>query len=134
MRWSMVAAGGVVGTLARWGIGKALPAAPADFPWATLLVNVSGAFALGLLGVALIERMAHVGHLRTFLGIGLIGSYTTFSAMALEGVRIIEDGRVMLALTYWVATLVFGQMAGVYGMWIARMELPRGRRRDDARR
>lgn len=60
-------------------------------------MNVPGAFALGAVGVVVIERVVRAGHLRAFLAIGLCGSYTTFSLMALEGVRLIEASRVGLA-------------------------------------
>lgn len=127
MRSVAVAAGGVIGTLARWWVEGLFPPTPPGFPWGTLLVNVSGAFALGLVGTILMERVAHTGHLRTFLGIGLFGSYTTFSTMALEGVLLIEAGRVVPALVYWVITLLAGQAAGVYGMWVGRLEVPLGK-------
>lgn len=122
MRSTAVLAGGILGTLARWWVEGLFPPTPPGFPWGTLLVNVSGAFGLGLAGTILIERAAGAGHLRTFLGIGLFGSYTTFSTMALEGVRLIEVGLVTQALVYWVVTLVAGQAAGVYGMWAGRLE------------
>ena len=125
MRSASVVAGGVIGTLARWWIEGVFPPAPPGFPWGTLVVNVTGAFALGVVGVVLIERVARSGHLRTFLGIGLLGSYTTFSTMALEGVRLIEASRPGLAAGYWVATLVLGQIAGAYGMWLGRLRIPR---------
>ncbi|MCI0678988.1 MAG: CrcB family protein [Actinobacteria bacterium] len=115
--------GGALGTLARWSVERLFPPAPPGFPWATLTVNVTGAFLLGALGVMLIERVVHAGHLRTFLGIGLLGSYTTFSTMALEGVLLIEAGRPAVAVTYWLATLLLGQMAGVYGMWLGRLRI-----------
>lgn len=123
MRSLSVAVGGVIGSIARWFVEGLFPPIPPGFPWGTLLVNVSGAFGLGVMGVILIERVPLAGHWRTFLGIGVFGSYTTFSTMALQGVRLIESGRVASALGYWVATLLLGQMAGVYGMWMGRLEV-----------
>lgn len=125
MRSASVVAGGVLGTLTRWWVEGVFAPSPLGFPWGTLIVNVTGAFALGVVGVILIERVAHSGYLRTFLGIGLLGSYTTFSTMALEGVQLIEAQRLGLAAGYWIATLVLGQMAGVYGMWLGRLRIPR---------
>lgn len=124
MRSASVVSGGVLGTLTRWWVDGLVPSSPQVFPWGTLVVNVTGAFALGVVGVILIERVAHSGHLRTFLGIGLLGSYTTFSAMALEGVQLIEAQRLGLAAGYWLATLVFGLLAGVFGMWLGRLRVP----------
>lgn len=125
MRSASVVAGGVLGTLTRWWVEGVFSPSPPGFPWGTLVVNVTGAFALGVVGVILIERVAHAGHLRTFLGIGLLGSYTTFSTMALQGVQLIEAQRLGLAACYWIATLVIGQIAGVYGMWLGRLRIPR---------
>lgn len=124
MRSLAVAAGGVLGTLARWWVEQIVTSSPSGFPWATLIVNVTGAFALGAIGVLLIERVTYVGHLRTFLAIGLLGSYTTFSTMAVEGVRLIESHHAALAAGYWVTTLVFGQVAGLFGMWLGRWRVP----------
>ena len=125
MRSGSVVAGGILGTLARWWVEGFFALSPPGFPWGTLLVNVTGAFALGMVGVILIERVTHFGYLRTFLGIGLLGSYTTFSTMALEGVQLIESRRLGLAASYWIVTLALGQMAGVYGMWLGRLRFPR---------
>ena len=133
MRSVSVVAGGILGTLARWGIESAFPMVPPAFPWATLIVNVTGAFGLGLLVTFAIERLVDSSRLRTFAAIGVFGSYTSFSTMALEGVRLADSGHVALAGAYWVATLMLGQMAGVYGMWLGRMERTE-RRRDESRR
>lgn len=125
VRSASVVAGGALGTLLRWWVGEALPSTPSGFPWATLFVNVTGALALGAVGVILIERVARAGHLRTFLGMGVLGSYTTFSTMALEGVQLIEAQRVVMAASYWIVTLILGQIAGVSGMWLGRLRIPR---------
>lgn len=133
MRAISVFVGGASGTLARWWMGLALAGPSTRFPWATLAVNLSGAFGLGLAAALLTERFPPRPHLRTLLGIGFFGAYTTFSTMAVEGVRLVEAGRPETAALYWVVTLVAGQMAGVYGMWLGRLELPRGGGGDEAR-
>ena len=100
---------------------------------ATFLINVTGAFALGLLGVLLWERLPPTRYLRPLLGIGFLGAYTTFSTMAMEGVRLLDGGRPGLAVGYWLVTLLGGQMAGVWGMWLGRLRLT-GRRHGVERR
>ena len=120
MRSLLVFAGGTIGALARWGVNELIPNEWAGFPWATFLVNVTGAFVLGAGAVVLIERTAHAGHLRPFLLVGALGAYTTFSTMAMDGVLLVEAGRAGLALTYWMATAVAGLMAGVVGIGLAR--------------
>jgi fluoride exporter len=124
VRWVSVLIGGAIGSLARWGINLALPTSVGAFPWATLVENVSGAFGLGLVGVVLTERLVPTRYLRTLIGIGFFGAYTTFSTMAVEGVRLIDHGRPGTALGYWLLTLVLGQAAGVYGMFLGRVGVP----------
>jgi CrcB protein len=112
--------GGAVGAVARWRISLALPNDPASFPWGTLIVNTTGAFGLGFAAVILNERMRPSRYLRPLIAIGFFGAYTTFSTMAVEGIRAIDDGAPRTAIVYWVVTLLAGQAAGVYGMWTAR--------------
>jgi fluoride exporter len=121
MRLVAVMAGGAAGAVARWAVELAVPSV-GGFPLATLLINVSGA-----VGVLLLERLAPTRYLRPLLGIGFFGAYTTFSTMAMDGVRLLDGGQPGLAVGYWVATLLVGQMAGVWGMWLGRLRLS-GRR------
>jgi fluoride exporter len=128
-----VMVGGAAGALLRWAVGLAIVVPVGGFPLATFVVNMTGAFGLGAGGVVLTERMAPTRYLRDLVGIGFFGAYTTFSTMAVEGVRLLERGRVATALAYWVATLIAGQMAGVYGMWLGRLEAWGRRGRHEAR-
>jgi CrcB protein len=80
-----------------------------SFPLGTFVVNISGAFALGLLSEALVSADA----LR-LLGIGLVGSYTTFSTWMLETQRLAEDGQERMA----VANVVVSIGAGLLAAWI----------------
>lgn len=124
LRLAAVFLGGALGALARWGVAVVIPGSPGGFPVATFGANVSGAFALGFLGVALLERLPptrYAGYARLAAGVGFLGGYTTFSTMAVEGVRLIEVGAWRVAAGYWIATLIVGQMAGVYGMWLGRL-------------
>jgi len=99
--------GGVVGALARAGVGQALPHDPAGWPWATLLVNVVGAFVLG----AVAARSAR----RALLGQGFCGALTTFSAFQLELLQMLDAGRTGLALAYAAASLLAGVLAAELG-------------------
>jgi len=118
-----VSIGGAGGALARWSVGLALAKASTSFPWGTLVVNLTGAFGLGFAIVLMTERLRPSRYLRPLIGVGFFGAYTTFSTMAVEGVRLIDAGRSQVALAYWVVTLVVGQAAGVYGMWLGRVRL-----------
>lgn len=134
MRHAAVFVGGALGAVSRWAVGVALaPASPSAFPLATFVVNISGAFGLGFAAVLLIERMAPTRYLRNLIGIGFFGAYTTFSTLAMDGVRLVDNGHTPTALVYWMLTLIVGQMAGVYGMWLGRVDL-RARRGDEPAR
>ncbi|MDH6182535.1 CrcB protein [Microbacteriaceae bacterium SG_E_30_P1] len=116
-----VIAGGVVGTGLRLAVDALLVHGDAGFPWSTLVVNVVGAFTLGLL-VARLWPSAP-GWLRAGLGAGLLGSFTTFSALAVSLVAMTTAGNGMLALAYLVASVVLGLAAAWAGLRLGR---PRG--------
>lgn len=115
-----VALGGVVGSLGRWGVGLALPHAPGSFPWATLVVNVSGAFAMGLLVAFLLGRPGTHRLARPFVGVGVLGGWTTFSALAVEAVELAANGLVQPALGYVAASLLGGTLAVAAGTAVGR--------------
>lgn len=109
-----VLVGGVVGTSLRLGIDAALPHGDAGFPLSTLIVNCVGAFALGVLVSRLWGRAS--GWLKAGLGPGLLGSFTTFSAVAVSLVSLGAAGEWMPALAYLALTLVLGFGAAALGL------------------
>jgi CrcB protein len=103
---------GGVGAVARFTLDGAVAArAGRAFPLGTLAVNLSGAFALGVLAGAAV----HGDDLR-FAGTGLIGAFTTFSTWALESHRLAEDGQVRTAATNFAVSLALGLGAA----WLGR--------------
>ncbi|MEV7419700.1 CrcB family protein [Streptomyces sp. NPDC089919] len=111
-----VSAGGVLGALARYAVSLAWPAAPGAFPWATFGINVLGCGLIGVLMVLISEggRRAHP-LLRPFLGVGVLGGFTTFSTYAVDFSRLLDRGEAGTALAYAGATL-----AGALGaVWLA---------------
>src|SRR5258707_312227 len=108
-------AGGFGGAAARAEIGVALaPASPSAWPWATFVVNLSGALVLGLVtGAAL-----HGAALR-LTATGLLGSYTTFSTWMFETHRLGEDGELGLAVLNVALSLIAGVGAVALGRAIA---------------
>ena len=110
--------GGVVGTGLRLGLDLALPPGHAQFPLSTLLINIVGAFTLAFLVARLWPTAS--AELRAGLGAGLLGSFTTFSALAVALVTITTDGQGMLALSYLAATLVGGLAAAALGLRLGR--------------
>jgi fluoride exporter len=121
-----VAAGGVAGTAARYGLGRIIHVAPGSFPWATFTINVSGSFVLGFLLTLIIERWPPGRYLRPFAAIGFLGAYTTFSTYMTEAVVLAKDHHGDVAATYVVASLVCGLIA-VYGGVIAARLSPLGK-------
>lgn len=107
--------GGMLGALARWGLDVLIPHTAAGFPWSTLLINVAGSFALGLLtgGVWTDRTPAWV---RAGIGPGFLGTFTTFSAAMLAVVVLSGGGAALLAVGYVVATLVLGFGAAAGGV------------------
>ncbi|MCW2572144.1 MAG: CrcB family protein, partial [Frankiales bacterium] len=111
----LVAAGGALGSIARYAIGVALPYGRSDLPVATLLINVSGALLLGLL----VATRPHARWMRPFLGTGVLGGFTTFSTFALETDRLL--GRApAVAAAYVVLSLALGLGAAAAGLRLGR--------------
>lgn len=97
-----VMAGGAVGAALRYQLGRmAASAWGSAMPWGTLLANLLGGFAMGLL-VGWLARLpaAQAEPWRLLLGVGLLGGFTTFSAFSLESMMMIERGQVGAALLY----------------------------------
>jgi CrcB protein len=117
-----LAAFGSLGSLARyffsvtfekvWGLGGF---------WATLFVNIVGSFGAGLLFVLAVEHKLVSDHWKTVVAVGFLGGFTTFSAYALESVRLFEMGDWKPAAAYWVLSPVLAFLAAYGGMWLARI-------------
>jgi CrcB protein len=104
-------AGGFLGAIARAELTQALPHNSDQWPWATFIVNIAGAFLLGYFTTRLQERLALSAYRRPFLGTGICGGLTTFSTMQLELLNMLDDGHYALAGTYAAASIGFGFMA-----------------------
>ncbi len=119
-----VAVGGVVGSLGRYAVGLAVPPAAGGFPTATLLVNVTGAFAMGLLVAFLVDRPGVHPLARPLVGVGVLGGWTTFSALAVDVVDLVAVDRVQVALLYVTATFVLGTLAVPAGAAVGQRVWP----------
>ncbi len=117
---AVVAAGGALGSLARWGLGELAGSAPTGFPWATLTENVSGSLALGVLMVLVVEVRPASRYLRPFAGVGLLGGWTTFSTYALDTRTLLASDRVATAVLYVGGTLVLGLLGCLAGLRVTR--------------
>ena len=128
-----IAAGGIGGALARYGVARLVPVGTHAFPWATFWTNVSGSFLLGFGLVLLVERYPPSRYLRPFVAVGFIGAYTTFSTFVVEADLLVKDGHAGLALVYVTASVAAGLLAVWSGLVIARRLPVRARRGGRAR-
>lgn len=122
LRWDVLVAifaGGCLGGLARYGIVSAWPVAGDRFPWPTLVINVSGAFVLALLIVAVAELVSS-RYLRPLLGTGFCGAFTTFSAIVVTDDELFAHHHAALAVGYLAASVLGGLAAASFGLVIGR--------------
>lgn len=116
-----IAIGGAVGALLRFGIQNwAMGRWGLHFPYGTLLVNVTGAFLMGL-AMTLFLRHVHVSPVwRLMVVTGILGGYTTFSALAWETFSLYDQGQMALAMAYIGASVIGGGLSLGAGVWCAR--------------
>lgn len=111
----LVALGGAAGAVLRWGAVTAVQrVAGQALPWGTLFVNVTGSFALGLV-LAGTARLEVSEPMRQLLAVGLLGAFTTFSALSYEVVVLLREGAWLKAGVYVGASLLLGVAALVAG-------------------
>ena len=116
----VIAFGGMLGAAARHGVSLAAPTAPGGLPWSTLIVNTSGCLAIGVVMVLIVDaRHAH-RLVRPFLGVGVLGGYTTFSTYTVEAQVLIASGRPGVALGYLAGTAVAAVVAVQVGIVLTR--------------
>jgi fluoride exporter len=128
---ALVAAGGMAGASLRYAVNELVPVAAGVFPWATFLVNISGSLALGVLAVVAVARWPGWHVPRLFLGIGVLGAFTTFSTFANETRALLVAGEGATAASYVVASVAGGLSAAWLGTAATRRALglapePRG--------
>ena len=115
-----VFAGGCAGAVLRALLGEALVHDPGAWPWATLIVNLAGAFALGWLVTRLQERVPPSLYRRPLLGTGLCGALTTFSTMQVELLQMLDADRLGLAAAYAAVSLALGLLTVALATNLAR--------------
>lgn len=125
----VIAAGGALGSVARYAALLHWPAAEHSFPWAVFVVNVSGCALIGVLMVLVAERGAVTRPLvRPFLGVGVLGGFTTFSTYAADVSKLLVRQEVLTAMAYAVGTVV-AALGAVGGASVLTRRLLDGRGR-----
>jgi CrcB protein len=116
-----VAAGGALGAVVRYlvaiGSGRAFGT---DFPWGTLIINVTGSFLIGAFAALFAAKWNLPQSARLFLTVGICGGYTTFSTFSLDAWVLIERGQTWASATYMIASVVLSVGALIAAMQIVR--------------
>lgn len=117
-----VLVGGLLGTPARYAVAEALPSRPGQWPTGTFVVNLVGAFLLGLLLEALARAGDDTGRrrlLRLGLGTGFLGAFTTYSALVVETDLLVRASRPGLAAAYALISVLAGLALAAAGVAVA---------------
>ena len=125
--FAAVAAGGALGAMARWGVDVGFAELDLSFAYATVCVNVVGCLLMGLLVSYVLSHPARHGLWRPFLGVGVLGGFTTFSAFAVDTVLLVRDGSAAWAGAYLVASIA-GSLLAVWAGFAAGRALRQRRR------
>ncbi|GAB3682045.1 fluoride efflux transporter FluC [Angustibacter aerolatus] len=117
---AVIAAGGGLGALARWGLALAVPHRTGAFPVSTLVTNLVGSLLLGALMVVVTDVRPGSRYLRPFAGVGVLGGFTTFSTATGDVHAMADAGRLPLAALYLLLSVVGGLLAVAVGLAAAR--------------
>ena len=121
MLWILIGVGGAAGAVSRYAVDTVVTERLGPFfPFGTLVINLSGSFALGLLFAMAIERDLLSPEIRGPLLIGFLGAYTTFSTWMLQSWALIEQGAWISAGLNLVGSVVLGLVAVVAGLALGR--------------
>jgi CrcB protein len=116
-----VAAGGAIGSVARYlvgiGSGKLFGV---NFPWGTLIINVTGSFLIGLFVGLFATKWNLPQAVRIFLTVGICGGYTTFSTFSLDSFYLMERGEAVAAGAYMIGSVVLSVGALIAAMMVIR--------------
>lgn len=121
-RWVLptIAIGGMLGASARHALELIWTVRPGEFPWATFVTNLSGCALIGLLMVYVVDLGAGHPLLRPFVGVGILGGFTTFSTYTVQTTDIIGDGDPRLALAYMFGMVAAALVAVTLGLFLGR--------------
>lgn len=120
--WIAIAAGGAVGSLARFSASLVARSIAPGWPWGTLFVNVLGSLLIGVL-VAWFGLRPASDAVRLGLVTGVLGGFTTFSAFSIESIEMLRAGDTACGLAYVAVSVVLGLGACALGLWATRAVL-----------
>ncbi len=117
----LIAAGGAIGTLARYGLSAAALPISKDLPWGTILINIVGSFVIGFFGTLTLASGKYPvsENMRLFVMVGICGGFTTFSAFSLQTLDLLREGSPVRAVANVVLSVVLCIGAVAAGHWIA---------------
>ena len=115
-----LAAGGAAGTILRYLGQKYISVGTSSFPYPTFLINVLGCFLIGILYSIWVKNQSANEDMRMLLMTGFCGGFTTFSAFSLEGMRLIQQEKILIFFVYFAASVIIGLLATFAGAWLAR--------------
>ena len=115
-----VAAGGAIGSVARYLVGTWSSKMFINFPWGTLIINVTGSFLIGLFVGLFATKWDLPQAARIFLIVGICGGYTTFSTFSLDSFRLMERGEALAAGAYMIGSVVLSLGALIAAMLVVR--------------
>jgi CrcB protein len=117
-----VATGAAIGGGLRYALGGLIAERwGTSFPWHTLIINVSGAFFLGVLMAISVDRALVSSSWRLFIGVGILGGYTTFSTLAYESMSLFERGLTLAGAANLIGSGLAGLAAVLLGLWVGRV-------------
>jgi fluoride exporter len=121
-RWvlAVIALGGMIGASARHELELLWSASPSEWPWATLVTNTSGCFLIGMVMVQVVDVGRAHPLLRPFVGVGVLGGYTTFSTYAVQTQGLWTHGQPDLSVLYLFLTPALAMVAVFAGVVTAR--------------
>jgi len=119
--WIFIALGGALGALGRYGASNAINALwQSSFPLATMLVNVVGSFAMGVMYIVIVEHQHLSPEWRSIMMVGFLGAFTTFSTFSLETVSLIQRGEILTALLYALLSVVLCVIAAGVAIYLSK--------------
>jgi len=117
--FTLVGLGGAVGSIGRYLAAQYIQSrfVSSDFPYGTLLVNITGCFLIGII-FGLTAKADILSEWKLFLVTGICGGYTTFSAFSYESITLLRNGNIMHFGIYIAASVILGLLATLIPVWL----------------